>query len=310
MSVRTMKALIKFAVCLLLLGILNPLRAGGRVLKITASIFPLMDFARQVAGDRAEVRLLLPPGADVHTWQPRPGEMLRLSRTDLFLFCGDNLEPWAEDLSKSYRQAGGQVLEAGAGLASRKLGPDQAERYGPEAADPHVWLDLSLAETIVRRIEQKLAELDPNGQDTYRRRSDSYIHDLRALDRVFRERLLKCRSRTIVLAGHAAFGHLASRYGLRQVSPYGLSPDTEPAPRQVVGIIELMKKEGLSTVFFIQYESRKMAEVLARETKTQLMPLNPAQNLSPSDFRAGMTFLDIMKENLKSLEQGLGCAEK
>jgi len=305
-----MRAFIKLVACILLLGVLNPLRAGGRVLKITASIFPLMDFARQVAGDRAEVSLLLPPGADVHTWQPRPGEMLALSRTDLFLFCGGNLEPWAAGLVKNYRNSGGQVLEAGAGLASQKLDLDRNRHHAPGAADPHVWLDLGLDETIVRRIADKLAGLDPAGQDIYHRRADAYIQKLRALDSEFRQRLLRCRSRTIILAGHAAFGYLASRYELQQASLYGLSPDAEPSPRQVVGIIELMKREGLSTIFFIKYESRKMAEVLARETKARLLPLNPAHNLSHNDLQAGVTFLDIMKENLESLGRGLGCEEK
>jgi len=309
-AIRTMRVFIKVVTFILLLGVLNPLRAGGRVLKITASIFPLMDFARQVAGDRAEVRLLLPPGADVHTWQPRPGEMLTLSRTDLFIFCGGNLEPWAEGLVKNFRNSGGQVLEAGAGLASQKLDPGQDAHHAHGAADPHVWLDLGLDETIVLRIADRLAGLDPAGQDIYRRRADSYIQKLRALDSEFRERLNKCRSRTIILAGHAAFGYLASRYGLRQASPYGLSPDAEPAPRQVVGIIELMKREGLSTIFFLKYESRKMAEVLARETKARLLPLNPAHNLSQNDLQAGVTFLDIMKENLEILGRGLSCAEK
>lgn len=294
----------------LFVGVLNSLGAGQRSLKVVTSIFPLMDFARQVAGDRAQVSLLLPPGADVHTWQPRPGDMLVLSRTDLFIICGANLEPWAQDLIKNLGNSGVKVLEAGAGLASRKEDPGQEAGRAPGAADPHVWLDLGLDEVIVRRIAERLSVLDPQGKDIYGRRADSYIEKLRALDGEFRRTLSGCRGRTFVLGGHAAFGYLASRYGLRQVSLYGLSPDAEPGPRQVVQIVELMKKEGLSTVFYEENESRKMSEILARETKARLLPLNAAHNLAPNQLGSGLSFLDIMRKNLESLSQGVGCDKK
>lgn len=297
----------KFIRLALFVAVLNSWGPGQRPLKVVTSIFPLMDFARQVAGDRAQVSLLLPPGADVHTWQPRPGDMLVLSRTDLFIICGANLEPWAQDLIKNLGNSGVKVLEVGAGLASRKedTGHEAGRAHG--AADPHVWLDLGLDEVIVRRIAERLAALDPQGKDIYGRRADSYIEKLRALDGEFRRTLLECRGRTFVLGGHAAFGYLASRYGLRQVSLYGLSPDAEPAPRQVVQIVELMKKEGLSTVFYEENQSRKMSEILARETKARLLPLNAAHNLAPNQLGSGLSFLDIMRKNLKSLSQGVGC---
>jgi zinc transport system substrate-binding protein len=291
-------------------AILSSAGAGPRPLKVVTSIFPLMDFACQVAGDRAEVSLLLPPGADVHTWQPRPGDLFALRRTDLFIICGANLEPWAPDLINNLGNSRINVLEAGAGLATRK------EEHGPEAGrshgadDPHVWLDLGLDEVIVGRIAQRLSVLDPGGKGIYARRADSYIKKLRALDAEFRRTLSGCRGRTFILGGHAAFGYLAARYGLRQVSLYGLSPDAEPAPRQVVQIVELMKKERLSVVFYEENQSRKMAEILARETKARLLPLNTAHNLAPHQLGPVHSFLDIMRKNLESLSQGVGCGKK
>ena len=294
----------------LFLGLMSPLEGGARHLKVKTSIFPLMDFARQVAGDRAEVSLLLPPGVDVHTWQPRPGDMLALSKADLFLFCGGSLEPWAEGLIKNYRNSGGQVLEAGAGLATLKNGFDPYREHSSGATDPHVWLDFGRSETIVRRIEGKLAELDPEGKVLFHRRAQTLIEKLRALDNEFQKKLQNCRQRTVVLAGHAAFGYLASRYRLVQVSVSGLSPDAEPGPRRVVRIVDMMRREGLTSIFYIKNESRKLAEVLARETGAGLLPLNPAHNLTRDELRSGLTFLDIMKENLDSLSRGLSCAEK
>jgi len=300
----------KFILVALILCLGNSLVAEGRRWKVMTSIFPLLDFARQIAGDKAEVSLLLPPGADVHTWQPRPGEILALSRADLFIYCGANLEPWAAGLVKNYRNSGGRVLEAGAGLAVPQPDFEPGRESSAGAADPHVWLDLGLDEAIVLRVAHTLAELDPESRVFFQRRAEAYIDRLRALDGEFRLRLQGCRHRTVVLAGHAAFGYLAARYGLVQASLSGLSPDSEPGPRRIIRIIELMKQEKASTVFFIKNESPKLAGVLARETKARLLPLHPAHNLTREELRSGLTFLEIMKDNLVNLAEGLNCAKR
>jgi zinc transport system substrate-binding protein len=281
---------------------------GKGALKIAASVFPLYDFSRSVAGDRAEVSLLLPAGVDVHTWQPRPRDVVSLSRADLFVYIGSGLEPWADSLLKTRSRGAGRILEAGKGLAAGKgRGHDHRGDDRDDAPDPHLWLDVQMAETMIIRIRDELAALDAEGASAYRRNAAAAVQALRLLDAEFRGGLERCRNRTVVLAGHAAFGHLAARYGLTQVSLYGLSPDAEPTARHLAGVVEMMRRNKIATVFFEVNSSRRMAEVLARETGAGLVGLDPAANPSREQWAAGVTFLDIMRRNLAALRRGLGC---
>jgi len=296
----------------LVLSFVGPASAAGLNdrPRVVTSIFPLFDFARSVAGERAEVVLLLPPGTDVHTWQPRPRDIVSLSRADLFVYVGSGLEPWVDVLLKNKRVFKGCALEAGAGLPARGSHGHELPEEGKvenETPDPHVWLDFRAAEIMVLRLRDALESLDPPGAETYRRNAATTVEDLRRLDRDFREGLSRCRTRTMVLGGHAAFGRLAERYGLEQVSLYGLSPDAEPTARHMVRVVERMRKERLATVFFEVNSSRKLAEVLARETGAGLIGLDPAANPNREQTDAGATFLTIMRGNLAALRRGLGC---
>ncbi len=201
-------------------------------------------------------------------------------------------------------------MEAGAGLVAgghhRHEGED--DRGGDaEAIDPHVWLDFQSAEVIVLRIRDELAALDPQGAGTYRTNAAAVIESLRRLDEEFRRGLSRCRAKTFVLGGHAAFGYMAARYGLEQISLYGLSPDAEPTVRHMAGVVALMRQRGLSAVFYEENSSRKLAEVLAREVGATLLGLDAASNPTREQVAAGITFLDIMCRNLANLRRGLGC---
>jgi zinc transport system substrate-binding protein len=263
-------------------------------LKVVASIFPLSEFARAVAGDRAEVSLLLPPGAEIHTWQPSARQILRLGQARLFIYVGAHLEPWAQEVVRSQAKSGLKVLEASRGVALVQN-------------DPHIWLDFDQDIRLVARIRSALTELDPGSADAYKKNADSYADGLRRLDLRYRAVLGSCKQRTLVLGGHAAFGYLAARYGLSQVSLYGLSPDSEPTPKHLLEVARRVKEQKIAAVFFESTVNPKLARLLARETGAEALPLNDGANISPAQFAAGLTFLNIMEDNLKSLEHGLRC---
>ena len=263
-------------------------------LKVVASIFPLCEFARAVAGDRAEVSFLLPPGAEIHNWQPSARQILRLGQARLFIYVSAHLEPWAQEVVRSQAESGLKVLEVSRGVELLQN-------------DPHIWLDFEQDVHIVESIRSALTGLDPESAEAYQRNADSYADKLRRLDRQYRAVLGSCGQRTLVLGGHAAFGYLAARYGLTQVSLYGLSPDSEPTPRHLLEVARLVKEQKIAAVFFESTVNPKLARLLAQETGAEALPLNDGANVSPAQFAAGLTFLDIMEDNLKSLEHGLRC---
>lgn len=276
--------------------------------KIITTVFPLMEFAQAVCGDRGEASLLLPPGAEIHTWRPRPSDIVRLSTADVLISIGGDLEPWLEDLLKSVKSTNLRVLEVSQGISL--IGEEHHEDQHAlehEALDPHIWLDFEIDQIIVDKIAVLLSEADPGGTSIFRRNADLYKEKLRELDRKYREGLKSCINRTFILGGHAAFGYLAKRYDLRQISLYGLNPDSEPTPKQLVEVVDQARKHRIKVIFFELAVSDELAKVIAKEVGARTMVLNPGANLTKIQLQSGVTFFDIMEKNLESLKNGLIC---
>ena len=276
--------------------------------KIVTSIFPLMEFARAVSGERGDVSLLLPAGAEVHTWQARPSDIVRLSSADLFIYIGSDLEPWIEGVLQSVRNPNLKVLEASQGISLIEKEPENPRHEHEHGeADPHIWLDFENDQIIVDRIKDVLSEIDPEGSKIYRRNVSLYKEKLKKLDQAFKAGLKNCVHRTFIMGGHAAFGYLARRYNLKQISLFGLSPDSRPTPKKLIEVAELARKYKIKVIFFESSASGELAKVLAEEVGARTLVLNPGANLTKEQLRSGTTFFDIMEENLENFKDALIC---
>jgi zinc transport system substrate-binding protein len=295
----------------LTLALVIPGHAGPK-LSVIATVFPLAEFVRGVAGDAAEVALLLPPGADVHTWQPRVGDVRRLVVADLLVSIGGGLEPWLPGLIRGAGAARLRRLEASAGLPllPAHAGHDDekgATHEGEAGAsfDPHIWLDFGLDGKIVDALTAALSELRPAEAAGFARRAESLKARLRDLDEAYRQGLRDCAGREIILGGHAAFAYLARRYGLVQTPLYGASPDAVPTPKTLADIVSRARRAGARTIFYEPSVGDKMARLVASEIGADVRLLHPGHNLSPGQAAAGVTFFSLMEDNLEALRHGL-----
>ncbi len=279
-------------------------------LRILATVLPLQEFAAAVAGDRGGAELLLPAGAGVHNWQPRPGDIARLADCDLLLFIGSGLEPWLPGLLKAMPSGGRlRAFEAAASLASLEHGEEHGgeRERGHEALDPHVWLDFELDVKIVGRIAEELGRIDPAGRGEFAANSGRLTARLRALDEKYRAGLSGCEHRDLVLAGHGAFGYLARKYGLTQRAVYGLSPDAQPRSKDVIAAVDFCRKGGVDTIFFENSVPADLSRTLAREIGGRVLVLHAGHNLTREQQDRGIGFFELMEENLANLRAGLGC---
>lgn len=288
--------------------------AGAKKLQVVTTLFPLYDFARVVGGDRVEVRLLLPPGVEPHNFEPRPEDVVRLTKADLFIYSNRYMEPWAAGLLKGIDNKGLVVVDAGAGVSYIPVAGEE-EEHGEEehghhdegGMDPHIWLSIPNAERMVENIRDGLARKDPAGSGYYRQNAAAYRTRLEELDRKFREGLADCGQRLFLHGGHYAFGYLAKQYGLRYVSAYAVSADAEPTPRKLMSLVELMRKNSLQAIFYEELLSPRIAETIARETGATLLKIHGIHNISREDLAGGATYLSLMELNLKNLRSGLQC---
>jgi zinc transport system substrate-binding protein len=284
---------------------------------IITSVFPLQEFAEAVAGERGEVSLLLPPGAEIHTWRPRASDIIKLTAADVFIYVGADLEPWLHDMMKSVKNSELRVLEASQGLSllgENDVHPKHEEEKDAEeknhehlSVDPHVWLDFENDQIIVDRIEAILSELFPEGRPFFSRNALIYKKKLQKLDQKYQERLSNCLQRTFILGGHAAFGYLARRYRLNQIALYGLSPNSKPTPRKLAEVVDLAKEHQIKVIYFEDYVSDELAKVMAKEVGAETLVLNAGANISKEQLKSGITFLEIMEKNLENLRHGLHC---
>lgn len=290
--------------------------------KIMATVFPLYEMAKVVAGERGEVKLLLPPGAEVHTWQPRPSDMLKLLTADILIYVDDSLEPWLQEMTKGVSSEKLEIIEASRELiptditaclssserekrAEAEVRKDEHPQGG--LLDPHIWLDFGIDRKIVDRIEKTLSRLDPDHEEGYRKRAGVYKKRLEDLDKKYQKSLSQCESRTFIVGGHAAFGYLAHRYGLHQVALYGLSPDSKPSPRKITEVVKVAKAHRAKAIYFESFISSELASVIARETGAKILTLNTGATVSREEFKSGITFFEIMEKNLENLKHGLNC---
>jgi zinc transport system substrate-binding protein len=285
---------------------------GAKKLQVVTTLFPLYDFARVVGGDRVEVRLLLPPGVEPHNFEPRPEDVVRLTRADLFVYTNRYMEPWAAQMLKGVENKGLMVVDASDGVvfiavADEEHGEEEHGHHHEGGMDPHVWMSIPNAEKMVENIRDGLARKDPAGSDYYRKNAADYRARLEDLDRRFREGLSGCGQRLFLHGGHYAFGYLAKQYGLSYVSAYAVSANAEPTPRKLMALVDLMKKNALHAIFYEELLSPRVAETIARETGATLLKLHGVHNVTREELAAGAGYLSLMEENLKNLRIGLQC---
>jgi zinc transport system substrate-binding protein len=289
--------------------------AADRKLRVVATLFPLYDFAGNVGGDRAEVTLLLPPGVEAHSYEPKPGDVVRATTADVFIFTGKFMEPWAEGFLKGVNQPGLVVIDASRGIAlvdvkgeDHELGKNDAGHgHGHSTVDPHIWLDFANARKMVDTIAEGFAAKDPPNRELYLKNAALYNAKLVDLDREYRETLAACQKKVIIHGGHFAFGYLARRYGLTYEAAYGGSPDAEPTARRLVEMKNKLKQYGVDYVYYEELITPRVADVLARETGAKLLKLHGVHNISKEDMNQGVTYLQLMAQNLTNLKTGLQC---
>lgn len=293
-----------------------PYAQGGEKIRVITTLFPLQEFAVAVGGDRARVDLLLPPGAEPHAWEPKPSDLAKIQKADVFVYINRAMEPWAEDLLKASGGGALKIVEASKGLhlleSKDPHGESSPAHKHPreERIDPHVWLDFALDGKIIEAIAAAFAEKDPANAPHFRARAKEYRSRLEALDEKYQTSLAQCRHRQIILGGHSAFAYLARRYNLQQVPLYGVSPNAEPTPKRLAEVIQAAKTHGVKFIFFEEMVNPKLARVLAQEAGLQTLVLYDGANLTRDQLKQKVTFLELMEKNLKSLRQGLDCGPK
>jgi zinc transport system substrate-binding protein len=315
-----MKDILKIASLLLLLvgisacGKQEAEKEDGK-LEIVTSFYPMYDFTKNVAKDKANVSMLIDGGVESHDYEPSAKDMAKIQNADVFVYNSNEMETVLENIDTSKVK----VIEASKGIELLKGSEshdgedhdehaDEEEHEGHDhdhghshAFDPHVWLDPLLVKKEVRTISDALIEIDSKNKDYYEKNTTEYLSKLDKLNDDYVAAFEGAKSRKFVTQ-HTAFSYLANQYGLEQVAISGLSPDQEPTPKELKGIQDLVKKENINVIYTESSASEKIAKTIADATGADLAVLNPMESVSKKDRENGADYLSIMAENLEALK--------
>jgi zinc transport system substrate-binding protein len=276
----------------------NPGEGG---VAVVASFYPLAEAARRVGGDLVSVTNLTAPGVEPHDLELTPDQVESIATADLVLYLGGGFQPGVED---AVGEADGTVLDVLTGVDT--VAPASGSEEGL-SVDPHVWLDPERYARIVDEVRSALADIDPTHADAFAAGASRFEGQLHALDDEFRAGLADCQ-RTTIVTNHAAFGYLAAAYGLTQVGISGLDPEAEPDPRRIAELRDLVRTQGITTIFTEDLVSPKVAETLAQEAGVHTAVLHTLEGLTDAEVAAGADYVSEMRENLAALREALACA--
>ncbi|MFL6423572.1 MAG: metal ABC transporter solute-binding protein, Zn/Mn family [Nitrososphaeraceae archaeon] len=269
-------------------------------LKVVASFFPVYEFVRKVGGDKVDVSVLVPLGAEPHDFDPTIQQIQDVESAAILVYNGVGMEAiWINKVNPKLAVDTSKGLNL---LASR-----DPEIHAP--ADPHIWLDPILAIHQVENIRDGLSKVDPNNSVYYDQNAQKFIGQLKSLDASIKYNLScsNCAKRDFI-AFHNAFSYFAKQYGLNQHSIKGLTPEGEILPQRLVEVVQLAKHLGINIIYSEDLINPRSSQAIADEIPNgKVMVLSPIEGINKQEQQQGIGYLEKMYQDLSALKEGLRC---
>jgi zinc transport system substrate-binding protein len=290
--------------------------ANGKI-NVTVTIFPPFDFVRQIAGDKVNLSMLLPPGAESHSFEPSPKDIITIQNSDIFIYAGGNSDNWIKRILESIR-----ILESSktdkikifamidtVNLVEEEIVEGMEEDGDDDEGveyDEHIWTSPRNAMLIVKAITELLCETDSANADFYLQNATTYSEELEQIDTAFKGVTAEAKRKTIVFADRFPFRYFADAYGLNYFAAFpGCSTETEPSAATVAFLINKIRAEKIPVVFHIELSNERMANTISGETGAKKLLLHACHNISKRDFDARLGYLDFMRRNVENLREAL-----
>ncbi len=313
---------------------------GGR-LNVVTTLFPYYDFARQVAGDDIDLTLVVPAGMDSHSFEPTPADMRTIQNADILICNGGAMEHWLDEVLDSIDTSGMTVVtmmdyinaveeEHVEGMEDadhdHDTGHDHDMDYDVDQEvdpghenyidydghqveieyDEHIWTSPVNAMKLTEVIRDTLEQADPEHADGYESNAAAYLELLSQIDAGFRE-VSGARVRNMIVVGDKfPFRYLADEYRLDYRAAFsGCSTDTEPSAKTIAYLIDKVRDEKIPVIYYLELSSRRVAEIISEETGAEPLLLHSCHNVTRTQFEAGITYVELMRQNIENLRKGL-----
>ncbi len=315
-----MKKILALAfICLLIAGSLTgcgkknaEVEENGK-LSIVSTIFPTYDFVKQICADKAEVTQLLPPGSESHTYEPTPQDIITIQNCDLFIYVGGESDTWVDDILSSMATPVKTIkmMDCVTTVEEKVIeGMEVEEENSAEPTEPeydeHVWTSPKNAVKITQAVTDVVCALDTVNKDTYQANSAAYQAKLNTLDQSFASFFATVANKLIIVGDRFPLRYFADAYSIKYYAAFpGCSCQTDPSATTIAFLIDKVKAEKVSTVFYMEFSNHLVADSIAEATGIKTAELYAAHNVTAADLAAGVTYISLMEKNLAALKEAM-----
>jgi zinc transport system substrate-binding protein len=286
-------------------------RANGKI-NVVTTIFPPYDFVREIAGSNVNLTMLLPPGAESHSFEPTPRDIIRVQNCDVFIYVGGESDAWVERILESMDTSRMRIVSlmdcvevVEEVVVEGMEEEEEEEAEGPEY-DEHVWTSPRNAKLIVQKIAGVLEQRDPANAAAYARGTESCLAKLTALDNAFQEVVNGAKRKTFIFGDRFPFRYFADAYGLSYFAAFrGCSTETECSAATIAFLVDKVRAERIPVVFHIELSNERIADTICEETGAKKLLLHAVHNISRNDFTRGANYYDLMTQNVQNLKEAL-----
>lgn len=284
-------------------------------ISVVTTIFPYYDFTRSIAGDKADIKLLLSPGSEPHSYEPSPSDIVAIENCDIFIYNGGESDEWVESVLDSIENKNMKVMrmmdyvdllyEQNFDHYEHNHEHEEHDEHGEEY-DEHIWTSIRNAEKLTDAIYDKLSACDFANKEIYAKNTDIYLSKLQTLDSEISEIVSNAKRKTVVFGDRFPFLYFVTDYSLEYECAFpGCSSETEPSISTVTHMIDFTRNNQVPVVFYLEFSNGKVAKLISEDTGAKTMRFSSCHNVTKDEFADGTSYISLMEQNAKALKEAL-----
>ncbi len=305
------------AVMVVMSGCVAGFEVNDGELSVVSTIFASYDFAKEIAGEYGDVSMLLKPGAEAHSYEPTPKDIVTIGECDVFIYVGGENDAWVDDILESVDTSDMIIIkmldlvdkyteEYVEGMECHQEDCDEHDHLDTQEWDEHVWTSPKNAVIICEAVCEAFCEANPVREKDYRDNLNSYTEELFALDEQFKAAVGAGNRSTLVFGDRFPLRYFAEEYGLDYYAAFpGCSSDTEASAATIAFLIDKVKEDNIPVIFKIELSSDNIARTIAEDTGATVRTFNTCHNVTAEEFSQGVTYISLMEQNLEVIKEAL-----
>lgn len=281
-------------------------------INILTTNFPGYDFSRALTKnvDDINVEMLLKPGSEMHDYEPTPKDIIKIEKSDIFIYVGGESDEWVKKILKRINPKKTRIIKL-IDIVEKKTeeeieGMEEEHEHHEEEFDEHVWTSPVNAIKIIENLEKEIIKIDKENKEKYESSAKEYKNELSQIDIEIRNIVANSKRKELIFGDRFPFRYFTDEYNLNYYAAFkGCSDQTEASSKTIAFLINKVKKDNVPVVFHIELSNKKLAEEISKHTNAKVLELHSAHNISKKDFKNGVTYIDIMRKNIEALKEAL-----